>query len=429
MNRFLLLLAVLPSFLLAQNEELKLLNYNLMYYRASSAPCTHNVSPSQRDQHLKTIVKYVDPDIFTVNEMGASPANYGFVRDFVLNSDGVTKYASALYSNNNSSSIVNMLYYNSEKLGLLGQTAIVSDKNGGNLVRVIDLYRLYYKDPKLDIGADTVTFVVAVAHLKAGNSSADALERSEAADALMDWLETGESENNVIVCGDFNLYTSSEPAYQKLINYSNVSERFFDPLNQSGSWSNNNAFAGIHTQSTHSSGSGCFSSGGLDDRFDFFLVSDEILNGTEGVSYVPGSYQAIGQDGSHFNQSVNSGTNSSVPANIAGALYNFSDHLPIFMRIGIELSDLHTAESLPLKGNLSYNNPVHDQLKLRLTYTSGSSMKVRLLDLTGKTVFTDNWMKGAVEKTINMETLPNGVYLVNVSIPNGETITKKIIKN
>ncbi|HBF20082.1 MAG TPA: hypothetical protein DDW81_08285, partial [Cryomorphaceae bacterium] len=33
------------------------------------------------------------------------------------------------------------------------------------------------------------------------------------------------------------------------------------------------------------------------------------------------------------------------------------------------------------------------------------------------------------EKTINMETLPNGVYLVNVSIPNGETITKKIIKN
>ena len=94
------------------------------------------------------------------------------------------------------------------------------------------------------------------------------------------------------------------------------------------------------------------------------------------------------------------------------------------MRIGIELSDLHTAESLPLKGNLSYNNPVHDQLKLRLTYTSGSSMKVRLLDLTGKTVFTDNWMKGAVEKTINMETLPNGVYLVNVSIPNGETITK-----
>ncbi|MGB0175855.1 MAG: T9SS type A sorting domain-containing protein [Owenweeksia sp.] len=429
MKRFLLVLLGLPFILLAQNEELKMLNYNLMYYRASSAPCSQSITPTQRDQNLKTIIKYVDPDIFTVNEMGANASNYGFVRDFILNSDGVTKYASAQYSNNSFSSLTNMLYYNSNKLGLLGQTAITTDKSGNNLVRIIDLYNLYYKDPKLSQGADTVTFIVAVAHLKAGNSTSDALERLDATEALMDWLEKGVSENNVILCGDFNVYTNSEPAYQKLINYSVASERFNDPLNQGGSWSNNSAYAGIHTQSTHSSSSGCFSGGGLDDRFDFFLVSDEIMNGTEGVSYALNSYTAIGQDGNHFNQSVNSGTNSNVPANIADALYNFSDHLPIFMKISVALSNLNAREPVSLKENLTYNNPVHDELILRLSRSSSTNLTVRLLDLTGKTVFQDNWIKGSFEKLINTDRLPNGVYLINVSVPNGETITKKIIKN
>lgn len=400
-----------------------------MYYRAGSSPCTHNISPSQRDQNLETIVKYIDPDIFTVNEMGASVSNYTFVRDFILNTNGVTKYASAQYSNNNFSGLTNMLYYNSDKLGLLGQTAIVTDNSGNNLVRVIDLYNLYYKDPKLSQGADTVTFTVALAHLKAGNSTSDALERLEATEALMDWLDQGVSEDNVIFCGDFNFYSNSEPGYQELLNYTTVSERFFDPLNQGGAWNNNSAFAGIHTQSTHSSGSGCFSGGGLDDRFDFFLVSDEILNGTQGVSYIPGSYIAIGQDGNHFNQSVNAGTNSSVASNIADALYNFSDHLPIFMKVGIKLSDLSAQEPVSLKQNLSYNNPVHEEVSLRLGRSSAEDMHIRLLDLTGKTVLETNWSKGSFEKRIDVNHLPNGVYLINVSIPGGEIITKKIIKN
>ncbi len=399
-----------------------------MYYRASSAPCTPNVSPSQRDQHLEDIVKFVNPDIFTVNEMGANPSNHGFVRDFVLNTGGVTKYASAQYSNNSFSSITNMLYYNTEKLGLIGQSSISKDKAGNNLVRIIDLYHLYHKDTNLSAGADTVSFIVAVAHLKAGNSTADALERLEATEAFMEALDQSVNQNNIIFCGDFNFYRSNEPGYQELINYSTVSERLMDPLNQSGSWNNNSAYAAIHTQSTRSSGSGCFSGGGMDDRFDFFLISDEIMNGSEGLSYKLNSYATIGQDGNHFNQSINSGTNSSAPSSIVNALYNFSDHLPIMMKLQA-VSNIGIEEHRSLRDNFSCNNPVKEYLQLHLKNSVSENIEVRILDLTGKTVCRSSWLKGSREKTVVMDNLPTGIYLVNVSTPRGESTTQKIIKN
>lgn len=80
-----------------------------------------------------------------------------------------------------------------------------------------------------------------------------------------------------------------------------------------GSWNNNDFFASVHSQSTHTSGD-CFSTGGSDDRFDFILTSDEIINGTDYMKLVPGSYKALGQDGQHFNDRLTgSPQNNSVP--------------------------------------------------------------------------------------------------------------------
>ena len=45
-------------------------------------------------------------------------------------------------------------------------------------------------------------------------------------------------------------------------------------------------------------------SGGLDDRFDFILYSDDVLNGTNGVNYIPNSCKSIGNDGNHFNIAI-----------------------------------------------------------------------------------------------------------------------------
>ena len=51
-----------------------------------------------------------------------------------------------------------------------------------------------------------------------------------------------------------------------------------DPINTPGSWNNNEDFRGVHTQSTRtsSSGFGGGAGGGLDDRFDFIMVSQNL---------------------------------------------------------------------------------------------------------------------------------------------------------
>ena len=75
------------------------------------------------------------------------------------------------------------------------------------------------------------------------------------------------------------------------------------------------------------------SSGGKDDRFDIIFVSEDILNNDNGVSYINGTYEALGQDGAHYNQSINVGSNSAAPDSVVDALYYGSDHLPVMMDV------------------------------------------------------------------------------------------------
>ena len=46
----------------------------------------------------------------------------------------------------------------------------------------------------------------------------------------------GNSNENFIVTGDFNVYTSNETAFQKLINPNDIQYTFYDPINQIGAW-------------------------------------------------------------------------------------------------------------------------------------------------------------------------------------------------
>ena len=118
---------------------------------------------------------------------------------------------------------------------------------------------------------------------------------------------------------------------------SNTYIQFYDPKDKAGSWNNNSNYADLHTQSTRSSTSegGCFSTGGLDDRFDFILCGKEILDNKRGISYIEDSYKAIGNDAQHFNkktlllQIINQ-----FPINVINALYDMSDHLPVQIKTG-----------------------------------------------------------------------------------------------
>jgi len=63
------------------------------------------------------------------------------------------------------------------------------------------------------------------------------------------YLETLPSNSNVVFGGDLNLYTSSEPAFQELIDATN-NITFVDPADRVGSWSNNSNYLDVFTQST-----------------------------------------------------------------------------------------------------------------------------------------------------------------------------------
>ena len=426
MRNFLPLLLLITTTAFGQNEKLTMMSYNLMYYRASSTPCTHSVSASQRDQNLKTIFDYVKPTIFTVNELGAGVSTGSFLLNSVINTGGENRYDKANYSNNGFSSITNLLIFDSTKVGLDRQSFIDKDVNNNQLVRVVDFYRMYYKDAKLKLGADTVFFTVVVCHMKAGSNGADKTERGETAKAIMKYLTDHVADQNVILCGDMNFYGSTEPGFQQFINYSVASERLNDPLNQIGSWNNNSAYTAIHTQSSHSSPTGCFSGGGLDDRFDFFLVSDAVLQGSQKVHYKPNSYQVIGNDGNHFNQSINAGTNTSTPASVTSALYGFSDHLPIVMNIEVEQSDLGLSSNA-LSQRLSFTNPIHDIFSIE--NMGNESYSVTITSLIGKTLSVFSLDNNSAKKKINMTGWASGIYIITMEDSHGNAFSRKLIKN
>ena len=101
-----------------------------------------------------------------------------------------------------------------------------------------------------------------------------------------------------LVMGDFNIYSSSEPAYAALVNQSTAGY-FVDIFDMPGTW-NSASYAPYHTQSTRTRQFGGGANGGLDDRFDMILMSQTIID-SGGIQYDAGTYIPYGNDGLHYN--------------------------------------------------------------------------------------------------------------------------------
>ena len=329
------------------------MTYNILNYRNFTSYCTSsNNNPITKEAALREVIAYAQPDLLVCNEVGgATPAAHEKILTDVLNTGGTTRWASTSYANNGFSTLVNGVYYDQTKLGIKREGMVSKSVSNVDLVRVLDVVQFYYKDSLLSVNPDTVFFTVVAAHLKAGSATTDLADRATATTALMQHLTQRVSDPNVLLGGDFNIYKSQEAAFQNLINHSVASERFYDPIGQLGTWTNNANYAPYHTQSTRNANTnnGCFSGGGLDDRLDQWLVSSSVKDGLGKVAYVPGSFRVVGNDGMHFNQGIDEGTNFSIPANIRTALYAISDHLPVLVelevqRLGIGLDEPAAAQ-------------------------------------------------------------------------------------
>jgi hypothetical protein len=402
---FLLLLTVWQ---LRAQDTVKVMHYNLLNYGNTTTYCTQtNNNINDKAAAMAIVMTWAQPDILTVNEVGANSFAFSHFLNNVLNINGVTYYQSSSLTNLSSSDLANFIFYDSRKFVLDSQHAIATD------IRDINIFRLYHNDPNLQFHQDTAILYVISTHLKAGTSSSDAAQRAAMAKLIMDSAGIW-SGFPAILTGDLNLYTANEQAWKNLTAPADTTgEVFYDPVNMSGAWQDNPLFASIHTQSTRASSNGCAAGGGLDDRFDFILFNKKLKNQPQFFSYIPGSYRVIGNDGNHLNQSINAGTNTSAPTLIINALFNSSDHLPVMMDLLLEPS---TQGLKPQPGNQLLTGIKVVNGAIELHYAEPVSLaSVAMFDLAGRLVNQWSNFTSAGEKrhlcTVPASLTP-GFYLV-----------------
>ena len=368
----------------------------VMYHNILNFP---GVTPERADT-LRKILQFVEADVYVVNEL-QSEVGADLILDYSLNVFGSNNYQRATFIDGIDTD--NMLFYNSDKLGFISQQQI------GTTLRDISEYVLYYKAPGLTAQTDTIYFHFFSCHLKAG--SADFELRNQEALQLKYYLNSIATEvENVFVGGDFNLYSGFESACLTIKNSGSI--ELFDPINMDGNWSSNSSFSGIHTQSTANASVNGGSGGGMDDRFDLIFVSEDIMNNENGVSYIDGTYEALGQDGNRYNGTILSPANFSIPDSVANALYWMSDHLPVLMTVKLdETANISTAKELSV--SIVYDN-IQQQLLINSQY---SGLHFYLYDVSGRIILDRIFSNNEIIKLPS--SFQSGVYLWRVA--SGET--------
>jgi len=406
-------------------DTLKMMQYNLMYYTSTSGVSDCNAVTNNldaKDGYIETIFHYVMPDVFCVCEMGSNSTYADRLLNNAINTQGVDYYRRGPLTSYSGGYIANMLYYNSCKLSFYKHTYITTS------YRDINGYTLYYNANNLAQG-DTVFITFWIMHLKAGSSEDNQAARLMQTQKLMNKLASLGIPGNHVVSGDFNVYGSSEPAYQEMVNYSNSLYRLYDPINRPGNWNNNSQFADLHTQSTHSSNydNGCFSSGGLDDRFDIILVSPYVYYGSDRVRVLPETYHALGQDGNRFNGTVISPQNNSVPQNVAQALYNQSDHLPVIAEFQV---DAQVGVSPYIADyQLRVVNPVRGQLEVLMQTEEPDVYRFEIFSIDGKRVGAFEEALTAGAHTLRHEfPYSKGFYILKITNSKGQHQVVKLVR-
>lgn len=327
-------LFILLGFGALAQETVRVMSYNMLNYP------TGNIAG--REDTLKGLIDFVEPDILLLQELKNDSGLQLILNESFSNQPGSFAASTFVPQQSNPSSgwlLQQAMIYDSTKFGLVSESYLETS------VRDINKFRMYWKDPQLTSGEDTIFFYVFVAHLKSSQGTSNVEARLEMAQTLTTHFQVLEEDANVIFGGDFNLYTSDEPAYQELLDPAN-SIVLVDPIDSPGNW-NSSSFPNkeILTQSTRTSSIfGDGAGGGCDDRFDFILVSSNIMNNWNTVVYEPNSYYALGNNGTCYNQNITECTGAA-PDSILTSLYYMSDHLPIIMDLTFGIGNVGVVEN------------------------------------------------------------------------------------
>lgn len=345
------------GFVFAQSTA-TIMTYNILDYTGG------------RTQAFDTVIDEIEPDLLVTQEMGSQAGVNAFLN--ILNDNG-TPYAAAPYFDGPDKDMA--LFYRTAVFDLVSVT------RHSTTLRDIYQYRVQHI-----VSGDTL--IVFSVHLKASDGETERQRRLQEVMVLRNVTDNLPTTANFMIVGDYNIYYSDEPAFQELIKTSRGSGYVKDPINRLGNWHNNASFADIFTQSTRVNG-GSGSGGGVDDRFDMMLLCENLLS-PGGIDYVSNSYTAYGNDGLHFNQAINNGQNGVVDTDVANALHDASDHMPVLLRLrfGVPTGIPNGSENLPDTPQLfdNYPNPFNPGTNIRFTLPSAQDIQLNIYNARGQQV-------------------------------------------
>ena len=408
-----LLFNLLVSVNFAQTR-IKAMMYNVLNY--SDSEVSRNKTP-----FLSTILDEVEPDLFMVCEMiDEIGSNYLFENAIIPYNENFQK---APFEENQSGnySLQQMVYYNSKKLILEETRVITADTR--------DINQYTFKINTENALSNPIRMEVFVTHLKASTGSSNRQRRLNSIQSFVSYTNNIADDSYVLFAGDLNFYTSNEEGYQHLIddrnpivmidpidrptpNFPDDGVDYYENYNSTYFW-NNSSFRDIHSQSTRTSNNGLIddsgSTGGLDDRFDFIMMSENFNMSTD-LYYINDSYQVIGNNGNCYNSFINNpNCSGGYSQTLRDALIEFSDHLPVVMEMETPENTLSTNQISEI--NFIGSNIIEDYLKI---ISPNDMNNLKIYSITGQLIDVKLKKNTGIDTIIiDVKHISKGIYYLS----------------
>jgi len=388
-------------------DTAKIMGYNLLNYNTNE----------DRNVYFKKTMAYTSPDVLGVCEIISQAGVDEFLSN-VLNADSAGLYSAGTFIDGPDTD--NAIFYKTSKFTFISNVPVVTT------LRNISLFTL-----KHILSNDTIR--IFVCHLKASTGSDNEAQRLSEVNAVRTVTNSFPSGTEFLITGDFNIYSANESAYLRMLQVDAGTEgQFIDNYSLPGTW-NQSSYSQYHSQSTRVRQFGGGATGGMDDRFDFVLNSSAII--LEGrIKYIPNSLKPFGNDGNHYNDSINQRPNTAVPDSIADALAYSSDHLPVialykFDQHPSSISSFNTVNPEGFSLSQNYPNPFNPNTVIKYTLSKTNNVQLKIYNTRGiiiKELVNERQLSGDHSYNFNATVYPSGVYYYKLTV-NGSTETKAMM--